>query len=330
MKIIVDVMGADKPASEIVEGAVSALDGDAELELLLVGKEAEIKKALDGIGCTSERVAIIDAELEITMDDDPFSVVKTKRASSMYIALRALADGKGDALVSCGNTGALFVGATTVIKPLKPVRRGALATFLPYDPPLLLIDSGANATMEPEYYHQFAVLGAAYCTAVLGLESPRVGLLNNGSEEQKGTPEVMEAYRILKESDDVNFVGNIEGKFISYGKCDVLVTDGFTGNIVLKYSEGLGTYFFRRIKAVFSKNLVTKLAGALVMKHFRALRREFSAETYGGAPILGIRKPVIKAHGASGSRTIRAAVLRAADYAASGAIEKMERTLSKQ
>lgn len=329
MKILVDVMGADKEPCEIIRGAVAALEENESITLGLVGNAEIIEKALSEAGTGRERIEIIPAADVMTMEDDPFEVVKSKRTSSMFVALRALSKGQGDALVSCGNTGALFVGSTTVIKVMPEVRRGALATILPYDPPLLLMDSGANATVNPEYYLQFAILGSAYYSAMYGVENPKVGILNNGAEEHKGTPGVVEGHAQLK-AGGVNFVGNIEGKDIPRGKCHVLVTDGFTGNIVLKYSEGLAAYIMKQVKGAFGQNIFTKLAGAVMMKPLKKMKESFSSDTHGGAPILGLNKPVIKAHGSSGAKTVKAAVLQAERFASSGVLERLGEKLRQE
>ena len=242
----------------------------------------------------------------------------------MTLALKALANGEGDAMVSCGNTAALFAGASLTVRRIKGVHRAALAAVMPFQPPMLLLDCGANVTVQPDFLVQFATMGSAYMKALYGLESPRVGLLNNGSEEHKGTPLQSEAYQLLKACPDINFVGNVEGNRAPFDACDVLVTDGFTGNVFLKALEGMGKMFSARMKGIFFASLKTKLAALAVKKPFMQFKKDMDVKEHGGSPILGLRKPVIKAHGSSDARAFKNAIRQAMRFAESGAIETIE------
>ena len=246
----------------------------------------------------------------------------------MTLALKALANGEGDAMVSCGNTGALFAGASLTVRRIKGVHRAAIASILPFNPPVLLLDCGANVTVQPEFLVQFATMGSAYMKALYGLETPRVGLLNNGTEEHKGTPLQTEAYQLLKSCPDIHFVGNVEGSGIVSDKCDVLVTDGFTGNVLLKTMEGMGKMLMTRMKGIFYATPLTKLAALTVKKPFMQFKKDFDVKEHGGSPILGLRKPVIKAHGSSDARAFKNAIRQAMRVAESGATQAMEAMLS--
>ncbi len=323
MKIIADVMGSDKGAKELVSGAVAALREFEGIELVLVGNENEIKAALDECGCDASSLEIVHTETVIEMCDDPLSVNRAKADSSMSTALRLLKEGKGDAVVSAGNTGALFAGASLIVRKIKGLNRPAIATVLPMTPPVLLLDSGANINVTPEYLMQFAIIGSEYMKKMYGVESPRVGLLNNGSEETKGTELQLATYALLRECDKVNFVGNVEGNKIPQNACDVLVTDGFTGNILLKNIEGMGKLMMNTLRGLFTSNFGTKMAYLLTKKQLSAVKKNFDSSEHGGAPLLGIAKPVIKAHGSSNAKAFKNAIRQAAAYARSGMIEEL-------
>jgi glycerol-3-phosphate acyltransferase PlsX len=261
----------------------------------------------------------------------------------MATALRMVAGGEGDAVVSAGNTGALFIGATGYVHCAEGVRRAALASVIPMEKPLLLLDCGANAEVTPEFLVQFAHLGSIYMNRVMGVEKPRVGLLNNGAEECKGTPLQQAAYKRLAQNGSINFVGNIEGSVAPFDTCDVLVTDGFTGNIYLKSVEGLGKMLLKRLKSILYSSVATKAAALTMKKQFDAMKKDYDSSEHGGAPILGISKPVIKAHGSSDAKAFKNAIRQAINYADSGVIydiaeaaqeyaerKKAERELQKQ
>lgn len=318
MRIIVDIMGGDKAPEEILKGVMLAAS-EYSANFILVGNEKIINELSAENKYDLRKFEIVHADEVITMEDDPLCVVRAKSNSSMGAGLKLLSQGAADAFVSAGNTGALFTGATLIVRKIKGVQRAALASILPLANPVLLLDSGANVTVKEEYLEQFAFMGSIYMNKVHGIERPRVGLLNNGTEDCKGTPLQIETYRRLRES-ELNFVGNIEGNMIANGGCDVLVTDGFTGNIVLKHSEGMGKMMMGAIKEVFYKNTITKMSGALISGEVKTLKKRFDASEYGGAPFLGISKAVIKAHGSSDAKAIKNAIRQAISYANTGVI----------
>ena len=239
----------------------------------------------------------------------------------MGVALKLLADGRGDVLVSAGNTGALFTGASLIVRKMKGVLRPAIGTLMPFNPPVLLLDSGANLVIGEENMEQFAHMGSAYMRKMYGLESPRVGLLNNGEEECKGLELQISSHKRLSEDADINFVGNIEGNKIMNNACDVLVTDGFTGNILLKTVEGMGKMMLKLMKGIFYKNAFSKLSALMVKGSLTGIKRDFDPSEHGGAPILGIVKPVIKAHGSSKVKAFKNAIRQAIMYVESGVTE---------
>ncbi len=329
MKIIIDCMGGDKAPLEMLRGTVEARrewGGD----YLLVGNRPVLEALAKEHHLDLSGFEFLHTEGVITMEDEPMAVLKEKKDSSMGLGLRALADGQGDALVSCGNTGALFAGASLTVRRIKGVHRAAIAALFPFQPPVLMLDAGANVTVQPDFLVQFATMGSAYMKSLYGLEQPRVGLLNNGTESHKGTPLQTEAYQLLSACPDIHFVGNVEGNSLPFGACDVLVTDGFTGNILLKSTEGVGKLVMKRMKGIFYATPVTKLAALTVKKPFKQFKKDFDVSEHGGSPILGLRKPVIKAHGSSDARAFKNAIRQAKRFAESGAIADMQAMLGTE
>ena len=319
MKIIVDVMGGDNAPEETVKGVMMAAD-ELNATFILVGDKNEIERVASENNLDIRRMDIVHTETVITMEDNPLCVVRGKEDSSMSVGLRMLAEGKGDAFVSTGNTGALFTGATLIVRKVKGVQRAGIGTVLPCQNPVLLLDTGANVTVTEENLEQFGVMGAAYMHKIYGVENPRVGLLNNGAEEHKGTELQQAAYKRLGENPDINFVGNIEGSVLPFDVCDVLVTDGFTGNILLKTMEGVGKMIFKKMKEAFYSTPLTKVAALTMKPQLKGMKKALDPSEHGGAPILGISKPVIKAHGSSDAKAFKNAIRQAIDYAGSGAV----------
>lgn len=324
MKIIIDCMGGDHAPHEMLAGVVAAhKDRAADCQFLLVGNENDIKAVAAERGYDLTPFEIRHTESVITMDDDAMAWRKEKKDASMTVALRALADGEGDAVVSCSNTGALFAGATMIVRRAKGVHRAAIGTLLPFDPPLLLLDSGANVTVQPDFLVQFAVMGTAYMKALYGLDKPRVGLINNGTEEHKGTELQQAAHALLSACPHIHFIGNVEAGSLPHGVCDIVVTDGFTGNITLKAFEGMGKLFSKKLKGIF-KGLGGVPAYLLLRGKIKELKKSFDASEIGGSPILGLRKPVIKAHGSSKEKAFKNAIYQAMTLASSGALDQMQ------
>lgn len=309
MRLIADVMGADASPETLVPAFVQGAR-EAKIELTLCGDADKIRAALSEKDL--EFVRVEHAESVITMEDSAMSAVKKKKDSSMALALRLLKEGQGDVVISAGNTGALVTGASVIVGRLGGMKTAAIGTILPLSTPTLLMDAGASINLLPENLVQFAHLGSAYMEALFDLKDVRVGLINNGAEETKGTELYRAAHELLKNEEGVHFVGNIEGRDVPFGRCDVLLCDGFVGNIVLKLSEGFGFYFSGILKQGLMTSLRTKLAALLLKPQLKCLRRRLDYTEYGGAPILGISAPVIKAHGASSPKAIVSAVKMAA------------------
>ncbi len=298
-----------------------------DCEVTLIGDEDTITSvaAENNIEINRDNLRIAHAGSVITMEDNPLSVVREKNNSSMAIGLKMLSDGEGDAFVSAGNTGALHAGSTLIVRRVKGVKKSAIATIMPYGQPTLMIDCGANVEIAPQSYQQFAQMGSIYMRNIFGIPSPEVGLLNIGAERIKGTKALIEAYELLESDPLINFKGNVEGKELPFGCCDVLVTDGFTGNIVLKLTEGCGGFIMQRMKGIFYKNLLTKTSALFVKNGMKQLKDDFSASEYGGAPLLGLSKAVIKAHGSSDATAIKNAVRQAINYVGTGIIYEIAR-----
>lgn len=328
MKIIVDAMGGDNAPLEIVKGALAG-QKHWGVDIALTGDESAIRDALAqcGQGELPQGVEIVPTSQTVDMCDDPATVFRRKKDTSMGVGLTMLREGKADALVSAGSTGALLTGATLITKRIHGIRRAAMAPVIPTTTgQAVLIDCGANAECTPEYLVQFAYLGSFYAQQVLGLARPRVGLLNIGAEDSKGTDLQKQTLARLKEADaagHLHFIGNIEAKEAIKGGCDVIVTDGFSGNILLKTMEGVGSFAGSALKSMFKKNLLTKLAALAVMPGLNAFKDKLDPNKVGGTAFIGISKAVIKAHGASNAEAIENAVGQAAAFARSGLIEKI-------
>ena len=333
MKIIIDAMGGDNAPEEIVKGALNCVK-ELNCEIILVGRGEEILRIIErsGLGQLPKGLEIVDATEIIEIEDDPASVIRTKKNSSLVVALNLLRDGRGDALVSAGSTGALLSGATLIVKRIRGIRRAALAPFIPNSGNgFILIDCGANAECTPEYLLQFAHMGYCYAQDALSLASPRVGLLNIGGESTKGTPLQIDTYAHLETAGKnglINFAGNIEPTAAMKDACDVLVTDGYTGNIFLKTIEGTAKLVMSELKTAYLKSFITMISAMMVKKQIRALRQKMSADTIGGTALLGISKPVIKAHGSSNATAIVSAARQAIKAAESDTTSRLTASLS--
>lgn len=321
MRIIIDAMGGDNAPEEIVKGAVRA-HRELGVEVTLVGIEDKVRECLKAEGC--EDIDVVNATEVISMSDDPSTATRRKKDSSMAVALTQLRDGKGDAVVSAGSTGALLTGATLTVKRIRGIRRAALAPVLPAgEHGVMLIDCGANVECTAEYLLQFAFMGSFYAKKLMGCDAPRVGLLNVGTENTKGGELQHQAFALLKKADEegrINFVGNIEGTDVFAGKAEVVVTDGFTGNVLLKTTEGAIKFMMSALKGVFYKNTVNKLAAAVIKSDLAEMKKSMDVNEVGGTALIGISKPVIKAHGSSNAASIFSAVRQAVKFAESGLI----------
>lgn len=315
MKIIVDAFGGDNAPLAPIEGAVEAR-AEYGVDIILTGDEATIKKVAAENNLKLDGIEIVHAPDVFTNDDQPSTIrSKAKANTSMAVGLNLLKNGEGDAFVSAGNSGALGAGAMFLVKRIKGIQRVAFAPVMPnMEGYFMLIDSGVNTDVRPKALQQFAMMGSIYMNKVMGCENPRVGLANVGTEEHKGDTLRQETYVLLKDTPAINFVGNVEGRDIPLDGADVVVCDGFTGNMILKTYEGVAIALMKKIKGVFTKNLKTKLAAAVVMKEMKELKKSVDYDEVGGAPVLGCAKPVFKAHGSANAKTMKNAIRVTKDY----------------
>ena len=332
MRILIDAMGGDNAPGEIVRGAVDA-SRQFHVDIALVGREAEIRACMNEIGAApGEHIQIVDAPDVISMEDDPSTATRRKPNSSMAVALQMLHRGEGDAVISAGSTGALLSGATLAVRRIRGIRRACFGPVIPNGGKgTLLIDCGANVECTAEYLLQFAYMGKFFSQELLGTENARIGLLNIGAEETKGTDLQKQTYALLQEAHKagrLNFVGNVESRDIFSGHVDVLVCDGFSGNLLLKCIEGTAMMLMKRLKGIFYKNTVNKLAAAVLKKDVYALKSLFDPSEVGGTALLGISKPVIKAHGSSDARAICSAVRQAITFIEADVIGSIEKNVA--
>ncbi len=335
MKIILDAMGGDNAPQAPVMGAVEA----ARLygaEITLVGRGEEILEVLkkNGIDTLPQGLEIANAEDVIDMHGDPTEAIRRQKNSSMVIGLRMLADGQGDAFVSAGSTGALLTGATLIVKRVRGIRRASMAPAMPTKTggKVIICDCGANAACTPEFLLQFGLVASAYAKRTLHIENPRVGLLNIGTEESKGTDLQKEAYALLQDASQkglIQFVGNVEARGVPLGEVDVVVCDGFSGNVLLKAIEGTAMFMGSRLKHMFQKNILSKLGYLMCRSGVADLMKLLDYREIGGTQFLGIQKPVIKAHGASDTLAFRNAVRQAMEAAQGNFAGDLEQMLAQ-
>lgn len=314
MKIAVDIFGGDNSPSALIDGCVDAAKLYDDVEFVFTGDERVITDYMREKGYGSSRISIIHAPETITCGEQPTVAIKRKKNSSLVKALELVASKEADAFVSAGSTGAVLAGATLIVRRIKGVKRPALAPVMPtVKGPVLLIDCGANVDCKPNYLQQFAVMGSAYMKKVCGIDAPRVGLINNGAEAEKGNELTKSAYKLL-ENTDINFVGNCEARYTMTGDYDVLVCDGFVGNAVLKCTEGVARSVMSIMKQELMASPITKLGAFISKSGFKRVKKRMDYTEYGGAPLLGINGCIIKAHGSSNAKAITSAIGQARSY----------------
>ncbi|RSD28058.1 phosphate acyltransferase PlsX [Mesobacillus subterraneus] len=302
MRLAIDAMGGDKAPKEIVLGAVKAAEKYPDIHILLVGDEKKIREHLT----SEERIEILHTEEVILGTDEPVRAVRRKKTASMVLAAQQVADGQADACISAGNTGALMAAGLFVVGRIEGIERPALAPTLPTigGEGFLLLDVGANADAKPEHLVQYAIMGSIYSEKARGISRPRVGLLNIGTEEKKGNELVRSTYELLKEADGINFIGNVESRDLLDGVADVVVADGFTGNMVLKTIEGTAMSVFKMLKSALTSSFKSKMAAAVLKPDLTVLKNKMDYTEYGGAGLFGLKAPVIKAHGSSDANAV--------------------------
>lgn len=327
MKIIVDAFGGDNAPLEVIKGCIKALEVYNNIEIILVGSKEIIEKTAADNDISLTGIMIEDAPDIITMEDEAGDIMKSKNQSSMAVGLKLLASGGADAFLSAGNSGALIMGATMIVKRIKGIKRPAFSPLMPkVDGQVLLIDSGANVECRPEMLQQFGIMGSVYMDKIGGIKNPRVGLANVGTEDHKGGELQHKAFELLKQA-PINFIGNVEARDIPHDGADVIVADGFTGNIIVKMYEGVASALMKKFKEVFTKNLKNKLAASLVLKDMKQLKEYMDYNNYGAAPIIGVSKPVLKTHGSAKSDTFVSAIKSVIDYTERDVIGEIQREL---
>jgi len=322
MKIALDCFGGDNAPDDVIKGAVAAISEYSDVEIILTGDEETIKSRINALGVSDKGITIVNADGVIVIEDDPLDIRGKKKDCSMGRAFQLVASGEADAFVSGGSTAALVVGATMLVGRMKGVKRPALAPIMPgINGQYMLLDVGANVECRADMLAQFGVMGSIFMEKIMGVENPRVGLLNVGTEREKGRELEQKAYEALSGA-PVNFIGNVEGRDPIMNLCDVAVTDGFTGNVYLKAVEGMGAFMKMSLKDLFMTNAASKIGYLLSKKGVKALSKKTDYKEVGGSPLLGIKKPVIKAHGSSDERAFKNAIRQAINFA--GAIGEIE------
>ncbi len=325
MRIILDGMGGDNAPGAIVEGAIEASKEIGD-EIIIIGNEDLIKKSLKKLGYGGNRITVVNAAEVITNDESPVRAVRRKKDSSIVVGMNMLKNGEGDVFISAGSTGGLLAGGLFILGRIEGIDRPAIGAVYPVigSKPSLLVDTGANAECKPKNLLDFGIMGSIYMEKVLGRRNPRVGLVNNGTEAHKGTTLTKEAYSLLSGS-KLNFIGNVETRDLQDSVCDVIVTDGFTGNIIVKLTEGMGLMVLRELKSRFLENIKSKLGALLLKNQLKEIKKEFDYIEYGGAPILGVKGAVLKMHGSSNGRAVKQTILKALPYVEENVIGTIEK-----
>ncbi len=328
MKVIVDGFGGDNAPAEVLKGCALAVK-EYGVSLIVTGDVQKLQATARENGVSLENIEFENATQVITMEDEPTDVVKAKGDCSMAVGLKLLKEGRGDAFVSAGNTGALVVGSSTLVGRIKGIKRAALAPMLPTTKGMyMLMDSGANLECRPEMLVQFGIMGSVYMSKIAGIQNPRVGVVNVGTEPTKGTELELAANDLFKLA-PVNCIGNVEARELPLGGCEVAVTDGFTGNVILKLTEGLAKGFSSNIKKMLFKNTATKLAALMLKSGLNDFKKSMDYTEYGGAPLMGIAKPVIKAHGSSDANAFKNAIRQAKAFSEQNVIGEIEAGLKR-
>ena len=327
--VALDAMGGDYAPAEHIKGAVEAVNADKNICVDLFGDQDKLKEGLKEYTYDKDRIRIIHCASVVDNCEIPTVAIRQKKDSSMVMGLNALKNQEADAFVSCGNTGALLVGGQTIVGRIKGVTRSALAFLIPsMKTPVLLLDAGANVDVRPDMMVQFARMGSIYMETVIGVKNPRVGLVNIGEEESKGNNLVRETFPLLKECSDINFIGSVESRGITEGLADVAVCDGFVGNIILKTYEGVAANMLSVIKSAMMSSVKTKVGAGLVKAELKEAMRQFSVEEYGGAPMLGLKKFVVKTHGNSKAAEIKNTIIQCKRAVSEGIDRKIAASIS--
>lgn len=327
MKIIVDGMGGDNAPYAIVKGTIDAVN-EYGIDVLIVGQESLIRDELSKYSYPAEKVEILDALDVITNDEDPALAIRRKKESSLVKGFKALTDGLGDGIISAGSTGALLAGGLFIVKRIPGIERAALTSVYPTAKGLsLLVDAGANVDCKPEYLKQFALMGSIYMEKVMEHKNPKVGLVNIGVEEGKGNQQVKDAYDLLK-NEKINFIGNVEARSLPSGDVDVIVADGFTGNVILKLTEGMAISIFSILKEKFTEDTKSKMGALLLKSKLKDIKSMMDYREIGGAPLLGTKMPIVKAHGSSDELAFKNGIRQLINFIDKDVIKTIETNLN--
>ena len=328
INIVVDAMGGDNAPDEIVKGAVEAVNERKDIKVTLVGPEEVVKEKLSAYTYDPEQIEIVNATETIEMAEPPVAAIRTKKNSSIVVGMKLVKEGKADAFVSCGSTGAVLVGGQLLIGKAKGVKRTPLAPLIPTEKGMsLLIDCGANVDARPQHLVQFAKMGSIYMESVMGVKNPTVGIVNIGAEEEKGNALVKETFPLLKECKDINFIGSVESREIPHGQADVVVCEAFVGNVIIKLYEGLGAVLLGKIKQGMLGSTRSKIGALLVKPALKETMKSFDASEYGGAPMLGLKGLVVKSHGSSDAREVKNSIFQCVTFTEQGIIEKISENI---
>lgn len=327
MRIIIDGFGGDNAPLAVLQGCALAIE-EYGVDITITGDQEILKKTAEENKIDLSKMKVVHSATVIPVCEDPSKIMTDYADCSMATAFKLLAAGEGDAVVCAGSTGAIVVGASLIIKRIKGIKRAALAPIMPAEKGCyILMDVGANVECRPEMLVQFGIMGSVYMEKIMGVSKPKVSLVNIGEEESKGGDLQRDAYKLFKDNNIVNFAGNIEPRYIPRGDSDVVICDGFTGNVILKLTEGLGKMFSNALKDIFSGGLFSKLSAVMVMSGIKSFKKKMDYTEYGGAPLMGTAKPVIKAHGSSNAKAFKNAIRQARDFAERGVIDEISASI---
>ena len=328
-RVVLDCMGGDNAPMEIVKGGVEAINSCKEITLILVGDKDSIESELSKYSYDKERIQIVHTTEVIEMAEPPVKAIRSKKDSSIVVGMKMVKSGEADAFVSAGSTGAILVGGQLLVGRLKGIERPPLAPLIPTDKGVsLLIDCGANVDARPSHLLQFAKMGSIYMESILGVKNPKVGIVNIGAEEEKGNALVKETFPLLKECNDINFIGSVEARDIPSGVCDVIVCEAFVGNVLLKTYEGVGSLLLHKVKGALMSNLKTKIGALLIKGKLKETLSGFDVKEHGGAPLLGLNGLVVKTHGSSKSIEVKNSILQCNTFSKQQINEKIKANMS--
>ena len=331
VRVAIDVMGGDYAPLEPIKGAVKALEKDPNLEIILVGNKPQIQSVIRNNKLPAAGFEIVEAKEVIETSENPVKAIRTKKDSSLVKALELVRDGEADAFISSGNSGAIMVGAQTILGKIKGITRPTFAPIIPTsNGPATIVDSGANMDAKSSYLVQFAKIGSIYMENVMGVKNPRVGLVNIGAEEEKGNALVKETFPLLKECKELNFIGSVEARDIPQGVCDVIVCEAFVGNVILKLYEGVGATLISKVKQGMMTSLRSKIGALLVKPALKETLKSFDASQYGGAPLLGLNGLVVKTHGSSKAVEVKNSILQCVQFTKQEINQKIRENIIKE